>query len=199
LLPLIRPGKSLRRVVSVYRATFEGQIYMADFQGWNLGLRANRGHLASITTLALEADHKVAPEISFVRSFPGAVESGIGRGSIGGLMPFLKTVYAVLGSLVHVPLVEAGDRHLFLCTSARFSNGPEGATAGVPLANRLELARGSDGQIGIGVYSIDANDESAGRKVERVLALFRGQGMVERVRENIESDINVTLAYSKGG
>ena len=187
----------MRRVVSVYGGTYEGQINMADFQGWNLGRIENQGHEASIITLALEAYHKAAPEGSFVHNFPGAVSSGIARGSIGVLMRVLKTVFAVLGPLVHIPLVETGDRHVFLCTSARFSTGPEDATAGVPLVDGLALARGTDGQIGSGVYSIGANGESARPKVERLLAQLRGQGMVERVWENIESDINGALASSK--
>lgn len=188
----------MRRVVSVYGATFEGQISTADFPGWNLGLMANQGHTASITTLALEAHHQAAPEVSFVHNFPGAVESGIARGSIGALMRFLKTVFAVLGSLVHVPLEEAGDRHVFLGTSARFAAGLDDVTAGVPLVDGLALARGTDGQTGSGVYSIDANGESASSKVERLLAQLRSQDMVEQVREHIESDISAALASSSG-
>jgi hypothetical protein len=99
--------------------------------------------MASVMTLALEAHHKAAPEVSFVQNFPGAVESGIARGSSGGLIRVLKTIYAVLGPLVHIPLVEAGDRHLFLCTSARYCAGPEDSTAGVPLVDGLTLARGT--------------------------------------------------------
>ncbi|MCJ1402181.1 hypothetical protein MMC11_005401 [Xylographa trunciseda] len=199
LLPLIRRGKCLRRVVSVYGATLEGPINMADFQGWNLGRMEGYGHEVSITTLALETHHKAAPEVSFVHNFPGAVESGIARGSIGVLMRVLKTVYAVLGPLVHMPLVEAGDRHVFLCTSARFSSGPEDPTAGVPLVDGLAFARGTDGQIGSSVYSIGADGESAGPKVERLLAQLRSQGMVEWVWENIESGISGALASSNGG
>lgn len=113
-------------------------------------------------------------------------------------MRFLKTVWAVLGPLVHIPLVEAGDRHVFFCTSARFSAGYDDATPGVPLADGLTFARGTDGQVGSGVYSIDANGESAGPKVEKLLAQLRSQGMVEQVWENIQSDINGALASGKG-
>ena len=60
-----------------------------------------------------------------MHNFPGAVESGIVRGSIGWLVRFLKTVWGVLGSWVHIPLEEAGDRHVFFCTSARSSNGSD--------------------------------------------------------------------------
>lgn len=187
----------MRRVVTVYSATFEGQIHMDDFQGWYLGRMADQGHQASITTLALEAHHKVAPEVSFVHNFPGAVESGIARGSIGWLMRFLKIIYGLLGSWVHIPPEEAGDRHVFFCTSARFSNGSEDDTAGVLLADDLALARGIDGQIGSGVYSIDHNGESAGPKVERLLAQMRSQGLVELVRDNIDSGVKSALASGR--
>ena len=194
MLPLIRQADGLRRVVSVFGATREGQINMSDFQCWNLGRIETYGHEASVVTLVLEAHHKAAPEVSFVHNFPGAVESGIARGSIGPLMRVLKTIWGILGPLVHIPLVEAGNRHLFLCTSARFSAGPEDAMASVPLVEGLTLARGTDGESGSGVYSIDANGESANPKVEKLLAQLRSQGMVERVWENIESDISGALA-----
>ena len=171
---------------------------MTDFQGWNLGRMAGQGHMASITTLALEAHRKTAPEVSFIHNFPGAVESGIARGSIGPLMRVLKTIFAVLGSLVHIPLAEAGDRHVFFCTSARFSTDPEDPTAGVPLIGEMALAKGTDGQIGSGVYSIDANGESISFKIEKLLAQLRSQGLVERVQENIEFDIVKALSTSKG-
>lgn len=171
---------------------------MNDFQAWNLTRIETYGQEASIVTLALEAHHKTAAEVSFVHNFPGAVESGIARGSIGPLMRVLKTIFAMLGPLVHIPLEEAGDRHLFLCTSARFSAGPEDAAAGVPLTEGVTLARGTDGREGSGVYSIDANGESAKPKIEKLLAELRGQGMVERVWENIESDITGALASNKG-
>lgn len=168
---------------------------MTDYEGWKFGRMALMGHEASITTLALESHHKTAPEVSFVHNFPGALESGIARGSIGGLMRVLKTIWAILGPLVHIPLVEAGNRHLFLCTSARFSAGPQDTTAGVRIKG-LALAKGTDSQIGSGVYSIDANGESA--KVEKLLAQFRSQGMVEQVWEKIESGINGALSSGKG-
>ena len=197
LLPLLRKAKGLRRVVSVFGGTFEGKIKMDDFQARNLGRMEQMGHEASITTLALEAYQKEAPEVSFVHNFPGAVESGIARGSIGGLMRVLKTIFAMLGPLVHIPLVEAGERHLFLCTSSRFSKGVGDENGGVPLVDGLEMARGTDGQVGSGVYSIDANGESAGPKVEKLLAQLRSQGLVEKVKECIESDIDAALASSK--
>lgn len=171
---------------------------MHDFQAWNLGRMVAYGHEASIVTLALEMHHKETPEVSFVHNFPGSVQSGIARGSIGPLMRVLKTIFAMLGSLVNIPLEEAGDRYLFLCTSARFSTGPKDTAAGVPLADGLTFARGTDGQSASGVYSIDAYGESAKPKVEALLAQLRSDRMVERVWHNIQSDISRALASSKG-
>lgn len=210
LLPLIRQADSLRRVVSVFGATMEGPIDLDDFEGWHLSRPRQYGHEASITTLALEAHHRNAPDVSFVHNFPGAVESGIARGQVGWLMRTLKTVWAVLGSWVHIPLEEAGDRHLFLCTSARFSattTAPSSesqaaaaaAAQGVPLVEGLTRARGTDGKEGSGVYSIDANGDSSGPKVEKLLARMRDEGMVEQVWEHIESTINRALATGQKG
>ncbi|KAK3082413.1 hypothetical protein LTR53_020395, partial [Teratosphaeriaceae sp. CCFEE 6253] len=92
---------------------------MEDFQGSNLALMAKQGHVATVTSLALEAHHQAAPEVTFVHTFPGSVKSGIDRGSIGPLMRTLKTIFIVLAPLANIPLEEAGDRHVFLCTSAR--------------------------------------------------------------------------------
>lgn len=107
--------------------------------------------MATVKTLALEAHHKTAAKVSFIHDIPGAVESGVARGSIGWLMWFLKTVFAVLGPLVHIRLEEEVNAILSFCTSARFSAGPEDPTGGVTLFDGLDLARGTDGQIGSGV------------------------------------------------
>lgn len=157
------------------------------------------GQKASITTLSLEAQHQVAPEVSFIHNFPGAVVSGIARGNIGPFMRFLKTVWAWLGPLVHIPLEEAGDRHLFLCTSARFPAGPNDATAGVPPPEGLDVATGIDGEVGSGVYSINEKGDSSGANVEHLMTQFREQGMVARVWKKIESDIRSALATGKDG
>ncbi|KAK5675598.1 hypothetical protein LTS10_011698 [Elasticomyces elasticus] len=198
LLPLLRRAQNLRRVVSVYSATFEAKIHMDDFEAANLGLMAPQGHMASITTLAMEGHHQAAPEVSFVHNFLGSFKSGIDRGSIGPLMRTLKTVFILLAPLVNIPLEEAGDRHLFLCTSARYGAGVDDEAAGFPLTDGLALARGTDGQHGSGVYSIDAYGESAKPKVEALLAGMRQDGMAKKVQDMIEAHIDRALALSIG-
>ncbi|THX78773.1 hypothetical protein D6D04_05548 [Aureobasidium pullulans] len=196
LLPLINNATSLRRVISVFIATLEGEIQMDDFQGWHMKLMANRDHAASITTLSLESHHKDNPNVSFVHNFPGVIKSGITRGTSGVVLTALKAVVRIFGSLFYMPAEEAGDRHVFLSTSARYSAGEKDEAAGVPLsvAPDLSFARGTDGKLASGVYSINASGESAGEKVEEALASLRGRGMTEKVMDTINTDIEKALA-----
>lgn len=194
LLPLIANATSLRRVVSVFIAGLEGQIKMDDFQGWHMKLMAKRDHAASITTLSLEYHHQDFPQVSFVHNFPGVVKSGIARGTTGALMGVFKGVLRVFGGLFYMPLEEAGDRHLFLATSARYSAGADDVAAGVPLVGPVTLARGTNGETGSGVYSIDAGGESASWAVEQVLAGLRSDGMGETVMNQIDATIESARA-----
>jgi hypothetical protein len=198
-MPLINNAKSLRRVVSVFIATLEGEIQMDDFQGWHMKLMANRDHAASITTLSLESHHKENPNVSFVHNFPGVVKSGITRGTSGPVLTALKAVVRVFGSLFYMPADEAGDRHVFLATSARYSASSSDPAAGVPVSvvDGLSLARGTDGKPGSGVYSIDASSESASPKVEVALASLRSRGMIEKVMNTINADTERALAVSR--
>jgi len=156
-------------------------------------LMANRDHAASITTLSLEGHHKDNPNVSFVHNFPGVIKSGITRGTAGALLTAAKAIFRLFGPLLYMRIEEAGDRHLFLATSARYSAGAEDSAAGVPLSNDLVLARGTDGIIGSGVYSIDASGESAKPHVEEALRGLREQGMVKKVMDTIEADIKGAL------
>ncbi|KAF2151230.1 putative short-chain dehydrogenases/reductase [Myriangium duriaei CBS 260.36] len=194
LLPLVSNAPSLRRVVSVFIGGLEGpKIDMDDFQGWHMKLMANRGHAASITTLTLEGHHKTYPQVSFVHNFPGVVRSGIARGT-GLIFAAFSAFGRLFGRLIFMDTQEAGDRHLFLATSARYSASRDDTAAGVPLGDHVDLARGTDGVPGSGVYSIDANGESASQAVEKVLAGLRTDGMVEKVMNALEEDIQSALA-----
>jgi len=148
-----------------------------------------RGHAASLVTLSLEALAKKAPDVSFIHAFPGPVKSGIARGTTGAVWFVIKAVFKVVGPLVYIPNQESGERHLFLATSARYPPGTgEDAAAGVPLAGEVAVARGTSGKVGSGVYSIDWDGESAGPKVEVLLAKFRKEGLVEKVWEHTEEE-----------
>jgi hypothetical protein len=145
-----------------------------------------------MVTLSLETLSKKAPEVSFIHNFPGPVKSGIARGTSGAAMFVMKAVYAVIGPFVYIDNTEAGERHLFLATSARYPARWGGEKAdGVPLVSAAAIARGIDGRNGrngSGVYSIDVDGESAGPKVEELLAGFRKEGLVEKVWEHIQGE-----------
>lgn len=193
LLPLMRNATSLRRVVSVFIGGLEGQIKMDDFQGWNMKLMANRDHAASITTLSLESHHKAYPEVSFIHNFPGVIRGGIARGINNPLTTVMSAVLKIFGGLIFMPTEEAGERHVFLATSARYSAGKDDAAPGVPLSDGIVPARGTNGEISGGVYSLDASGESASPAVEQCLAGLRKDGMVERVMDTINTDIEGAL------
>ncbi|KAI9810591.1 MAG: hypothetical protein M1827_006153 [Pycnora praestabilis] len=190
LLPLLQKATALRRVVSVFAATYEGPIDMADFQGWNISsLLAQRGHASSIVTLSLEALAKKAPDVSFIHDFPGPVRSGIARGTTGAVMTIMKGALAILGPMIYIPTVESGERHVFLATSAKYPAGAgESVASGVPLTDGETIARGTISKNGSGIYSVDAKGESAGPKVEEFLAQLRKEGLVEKVWKNIEDE-----------
>jgi hypothetical protein len=189
LLPLLQKATSLRRVVSVFTATKEGLINTTDFQGWKLPLAAQRGNASSIVTLSLETFSKKAPDVSFIHNFPGAVKSGIARGTTGEMWFMVKAVFRVLGLLIYIPIVEVGERHLFLATSARYPAGiSENTPSGTPLAGGVAVTRGTSSKIGSGIYSVDDQGESAKPKVEKLLAQLRKEGMVEKVWEHIRGE-----------
>ena len=146
-----------------------------------------RGHATSLVTLSLEALAKKAPDVTFIHDFPGPVKSGITRGTKGAAMLGLKAVFTIIGPLVNMDNQECGERHLFLATSARYPAG-EDKTPGVPLAGGVAVARGTNGKIGSGVYTVDQYGESAGPQVEELLAKFRTEGLVEKVWEHTEEE-----------
>lgn len=187
LLPLLQNATALRRVVSVFTGTKEGTIDMSDFQGRKItDFLAHRGHASSILTLSLETLAKRAPTVSFIHNFPGLVKSGIARGTKGPIMGAMKVLSMIMGPMFNMPLVEAGDRHVFLATSAKYPPGESADTAsGVRLPGGVGVARGTTGVVGAGVYSVDAQGESADVEVERLLARFRKEGLEEEVWKRI--------------
>ncbi|KAK4964100.1 hypothetical protein LTR28_004065 [Elasticomyces elasticus] len=120
------------------------------------------------------------------------------RGTTGAAMFVFKAVFAVAGPLLYMPDQECGERHLFLATSARYPAGvTQNAASGVPLADGVAVARGTNAQSGSGIYSLDSHGESSGPKVEELLAKFRKHGMVETVWKDTQEQfmrITGTLA-----
>ncbi|KAH8886055.1 hypothetical protein GQ53DRAFT_769646 [Thozetella sp. PMI_491] len=166
LLPLLQKATTLRRVVSVLIATCEGPIDTENILGVDFPLRKWRDQVASEETLLLEEAARRAPDVSFIHTLPGVVRSGITRDAEGLGMGIVIRISRLLGPLIETPPAECGERHAFLATSAR----------------------GSDGEMGSGTYTVDVKGESSPLKVERILATLRQDGTAQKVWDYIEGD-----------
>ncbi|KAI0547939.1 putative short-chain dehydrogenases/reductase [Xylaria curta] len=191
LLPLLQRADSLRRVVSVGAATCEGAIDLSNIRGTGqFPLIQWRNQVASIGTLTLEEVQRRAPDVAFVHTVPGVVESGIMR----EVQPTLRLsiiigVSRLLAPFINVPPAECGERHVFAATSAAFVPMQSTDCAGVPLdGTSLETSRGTDGKKGSGVYSLSQKVDPASPKVEEVLRQFREDGTARKVWDSITAD-----------
>lgn len=185
LLPLLKQSTSLRRVVTVLAGGYEGPVDATDFQARNMSMLKLRGHGVSLTDLALEKLAEQAPEVSFVHDYPGAVKTGIGRDPTTLFARIMNFVLMIIGPWLFIPNMESGERHLFFATSAKYPPRASADTAAaVPLVDGVDVAQGTDGKVGSGVYSIHWDGEHAGRKSIATLAGLRKQGMAQKIWEH---------------
>lgn len=124
---------------------------------------------AAQTTLAFEELAKAHPKIAFIHKYPGFVNTGA-AGKILNSVPGILAIPARLINWLILPILTyffattpeiAGERGLFLATSARFPPSKPDAP-GVALPNGVEVAKSTivtDGR-GNGVYTLDENDEA---------------------------------------
>lgn len=187
LLPLLRAAPDLRRIVSVFTGTKEGPITATDIQMRDVKNPIKvRGQGASLVTLLMEKVQKQAPEVSFVHSFPGPVKSNIARG--GGVANMvMRAMYGVFGRWIYIPEEESGERHLFLATNVRYPARQREAN-GTSEEEGMEVAKGTDGVKGSGVYTVDEKCESGGVQVVQVLKQSREQGKEEFVWKQIREE-----------
>ncbi|KAK7188560.1 hypothetical protein DPSP01_005523 [Paraphaeosphaeria sporulosa] len=170
LLPLLRAAPGTKRVVSIFTGTKEGPLTAPELQMRTVKspLKA-RGQAASAVTLLLEEMGRRAPEVGFVHTYPGFVSSNIGR-DFGVVVKGLGWVLErTVGKWLYIPVEESGERNLWLCTSGRFAGAAAGEEKGV------EVAVGTDGRAGSGVYTIDEKGESGCEVVLQVLRDMRVQ------------------------
>ncbi|PYI09220.1 hypothetical protein BO78DRAFT_427578 [Aspergillus sclerotiicarbonarius CBS 121057] len=184
LLPLLQHATGLRRVISVGAGGSEGPIDTADFECRTAPAAFFRGHITSMTTLALETLAEQAPTVSFVNEHPGPVKTGLMREADSLRMWIVWLVMMLIGRWVCVPLAESRERHLFLVTSAKYPARHGGD--GVPMPEGVSVAQGVDGKAGSGVYTLKWDGESAGNAVG-VLDRLRQQGIGETVWRYTES------------
>lgn len=190
LLPLLQQATALRRVVTAFAAGKEGPVSINDFQGWKVSALSARGHVSSLVTVSLEALAKKAPDVTFIHNFPGPLKSNLFRGGQGATIFVINIVFkAISPMMTWYSNQECGERHLFLATSARYPAASHGdVTSGVPLTGEVAIARGTNGESGSGVYSVDLAGESSGPKVEELLTNFKKGGVVERFWKHTEEE-----------
>ena len=177
-------------MVSVLAAGKEGPIDANDFQGMHVSFLSLRGQGASMMTLGLEAVARNAPTVSFIHDFPGAVKTGMGRDVTGVTGTVLRTVFKVIGPFhTWTPIEECGDRHVFYTTSAKYPPAnPKGDGSGIALTDVVTVAKGTNGEVGSGVYSLTGDGESSGPTVEKVLSDLRDSGMVDQLWKHTETE-----------
>ena len=189
-LPLLHRGSVLRRVVFVAGGGLEGPLDTSDLPGRRVPMTRIRAHLCTLISLGLESIARVNPEVSFVHNYPGTVDTPLSsrvRGVVGVL---LRAYIFLLGRWICVPIEECGERHLYLATSAKFApaTADNDNGSGVPLANGAKVARGITGELSSGLYSVGWDGTSASPTVEKLLAGYRAQGMVDKIWQHTESE-----------
>ncbi|KAL1984998.1 hypothetical protein VTN96DRAFT_8451 [Rasamsonia emersonii] len=178
LLPLLSQCQS--RVVSVLDAGKESRLIESDLELRHHHSTNNViGHSNTMTVLAMEHLAKQYPSISFLHVFPGLVITNLAASDMSwpwsSLVRYLRPLFAFLA----VPLEESGQRHLFCATSERYpprfavTRGEEGSSVAG------EVARGSNGEKGSGVYSLNWDGELV--RAKDFLAQYRARGMGETV------------------
>ncbi|PWY86765.1 short-chain dehydrogenases/reductase [Aspergillus heteromorphus CBS 117.55] len=163
----------------------EGQIDTTDLEARKASIPFYRGHITSMTTLALEHLAEQAPTVSFINVHPGIVKSGVLRETDNLRMWVVWIVLLLLGRWVYVPEAESAERHLFLLTSAMYP-ASHGEDAEVSVPEGMSVARGADGSRGSGVYSMLWTGESPDNAVQ-ALAGLRAHGIGEVVWRYTES------------
>ena len=192
LLPLLQRAPVLRRVVTVGKGGFEGPLDSSDFPAKRVPLRAIRGHISTLLTLGLESFARTNHDVSFIHCDPGAVKTALYDRVEGFFGVFMRAFLFVVGYWVCVPIEECGERQLFLATSARYP--PAGVIddsgSGVRLGDGVDVAKGTTGEVGSGVYSVLWDGTSASTAVQEVLAGYRDKGMVEEIQQHTKGEFD---------
>ncbi|KAE9367745.1 hypothetical protein N431DRAFT_561636 [Stipitochalara longipes BDJ] len=190
LLPLIRHATHLRRIISVGGGTQEGPLDPTDFPALRVPLPQLKGHLCSLVTLGLEAVARNEPTVSFVHDYPGTVKTPL-------LSYMSEEQLAGLNNSAIVPIEECGERHLFLATSAKFPAKTTGSD-GVKVGEGVEVAVGTNGEAGSGIYSVGPDCESASAEVRELLAGLRERGLVDEVWRHTEGEFKRITELGEG-
>jgi hypothetical protein len=154
-----------------------------------------RDQMASCMTLVLETAAARARDVSFVHCLPGLVKGGIDRERDSDSNTMMTVIMGkILMPFLQTPVEEAGERHLYLMTSARYpaavasEKKGNGKADGVPVGDGVEVVKGCNGVVGSGVYSIGWTQDSSPAKIEKFLKGFREDGTRDKVWEYVVGD-----------
>ncbi|KAJ5671073.1 hypothetical protein N7507_000200 [Penicillium longicatenatum] len=174
LLPLLNQSKS-PHVLSILAGGEEGPIHEDDL-GLNnpkiFSVGSSNSHAATMMTFALEHLASENPRISFVHAFPGIVATPLFGKIAGGVLGMvLRYIVAPVLKLFIRSVSEAGQRGLFMATSARYSVD-DGI---VPLAEGSQKAQQTEG----GIFTINEHGETADNA--KILENFRKRGVDKKI------------------
>jgi hypothetical protein len=180
LLPLLQRASG--KVVSIFGAGLEGPILFDDMQLERMWFPVLGGpaHIAAMVTLSMEIFAREAEQVGFVHSYPGQVRSGIFRdGTMINVV--CRNLLVVVGGLVYISDEESGERHVFEGTNSKFASAKQwkrGSTG------EREVAMGSNGGLGSGVYNVDMKCDSVGMGTTKVLQKLRDEGAPKKLWEH---------------
>jgi NAD(P)-dependent dehydrogenase (short-subunit alcohol dehydrogenase family) len=174
LLPLLNQSKS-PHVLSILAGGEEGPIHEDDLgldNPKNFSVSSGNSHAATMMTFALEHLASENPRISFVHAFPGIVATPLFGKIAGGVLGMvLRYIVAPVLKLFLRSVSEAGQRGLFMATSARYSVD-DGI---VPLAEGSQKAQRTEG----GIFTINEHGETADNA--KILEDFRKRGVDKKI------------------
>ncbi|KAK8024443.1 hypothetical protein PG993_012509 [Apiospora rasikravindrae] len=187
LLPLLRRAKS-PHVVSILAGGMEGSLQEDDLdlrQAKNWSVARASVHSATIGTLALERLAAESPRVSFVHAYPGMVATPLFDRLASGIAGFiLRCFLAPVIRLFSRSATEAGQRGLFLATSARYSVDDGIVPLGAVVTGG-SLQKGVRSNGGKGIFLVGASGDIADN--EKVLMPLRKRDMEKKVWEHTEA------------
>ncbi|GLB02736.1 hypothetical protein AtubIFM57258_006200 [Aspergillus tubingensis] len=179
LLPLLNQAASsdrLARVVSVFSPGNEGKLIEDDLElRSNYSLSNAAAHGCTMTSLYMAQLAAAHPNISWVHSRPGAVNTNVTRDFnplVRGLTSALFVLTPLLSSIGLISVKESGERHAYAATSPLFA----------PRVKGVDTV-GADGAKGSGAYRVDYDSSIVKAKSELVKG-YLGSGVGKKVWEH---------------
>lgn len=179
LLPLLNQAASsdrLARVVSVFSPGNEGKLIEDDLDlRSNYSLSNAAAHGCTMTSLYMAQLAAAHPNISWVHSRPGAVNTNVTRDFnplLRGLTSALFVLTPLLSSVGLISVKESGERHAYAATSPLFA----------PRVKGVDTV-GADGAKGSGAYRVDYDSSIVKAKSELVKG-YLSSGVGKKVWEH---------------